>query len=355
VVRNLRVNDPEDPEAESDDRLAKFCQLLDQVLMGGNILQFFYLMRELSVDEAMVGFKGRSIMRQHIARKASPTGFKVWMLVDVSTNYVCAFDVYTGTKRQRKDEQMTQKVVMRLLARLEQNRYHLIGMDNFFTRSSVALFEKLLAMGFYAVGPGAAHAERELFPRQLTVSIEGRQRGEWVWRQVADSPLTVVSWMDKKPVTVHLLSTCSDLRRLQTTVRRWTGEEHASVSCSEVLPLYQKAMRCVDVFSQRQAYSKALARQTQPKVVLFARLVHRRHRHPQRSHSVPKQASAEQLQPERFPQGTRAAARGMSHKQEEGISRSEATPHLAACYCSLQLTDSLCMRGLSSQACTWWQ
>jgi hypothetical protein len=65
--------------------------------------------------------------------------------------------------------------------------------------------------------------------------------------------------MDKKPV--HLLSTCSDPRQ-QTTVRRWTGEEHASVSCPEVLPLYVKAMRGVrlDVFtdSQRlaQAYSK---------------------------------------------------------------------------------------------------
>ena len=249
VVRNLRVNDPEDPEAESDDRLAKLRQLLD--LMEGNILQYFYPMRELSVDEAMVtvGFKRRSIMRQHIARKASPTGFKVWMLVDISTNYVCAFDVYTGAKPRRKDEQMTQKVVTRLLARLEQNRYHLIGMDKFFT--SVALFEKLLAIGFYAVG--AARADRELFPRQLAVSIEGCQRGEWVWRQLADSPLTVVSWMDKKPV--HLLSTCSDPCQ-QTIVRRWTGDEHASVSCPEVLPLYVKAMRGVDVFSQRQSYSK---------------------------------------------------------------------------------------------------
>jgi hypothetical protein len=50
----------------------------------------------------MVAFKGRSRMRQHIAKKKSPTGFKVWMLVDCATNFVVAFDVYTGAKVLRK-------------------------------------------------------------------------------------------------------------------------------------------------------------------------------------------------------------------------------------------------------------
>jgi hypothetical protein len=122
-------------------------------------------------------------------------------------------------------------------------------MDNYFT--SVTLFEKLLGMGFYAVG--TARSDRKHFPRELVGCLEGLARGKWEWRQLAGSPLTVVSWMDSKPV--HLLSTCSDPRQ-QTTVRRWTGEEQASVSCPEVLPLYIKAMRGVDVFSQRQSYSK---------------------------------------------------------------------------------------------------
>jgi len=148
-----------------------------------------------------------------------------------------------------REDKLPSKVVVQLLSRLPRHGYHLIGMDNFFT--SVELFEELLAMGFYAVG--ASRTNRKLFPQELVANIDDRQRGEWVWRQLADSPLTVVSWMDKKPV--HLLSTCSDPCQ-QTTVRRWTGEEHASVSCPEVLPLYVKAMRGVDVFSQRQAYSK---------------------------------------------------------------------------------------------------
>jgi len=48
------------------------------------------------IDEAMVGYKGKSKMRQYIASKAQDTGFKVWIAVDCETGYVFNFDVYTG-------------------------------------------------------------------------------------------------------------------------------------------------------------------------------------------------------------------------------------------------------------------
>ena len=75
LLRNLRVNAPEDPDAEGEDRLAKLRQMLNMI--EGNMLRYFYPKRDLSVDEAMILFKGRNAMRQHIERKACPTGFKV--------------------------------------------------------------------------------------------------------------------------------------------------------------------------------------------------------------------------------------------------------------------------------------
>lgn len=42
----------------------------------------------------------------------------------------------------------------------------------------------------------------------------------------------------------------------QKTIERRTGSELLSVTCPEVVPLYLQTMRGVDVFAQRQSYSK---------------------------------------------------------------------------------------------------
>ena len=195
----------------------------------------------------MVGFTGRSKMRQHIAKKAMPTGFKVWMLVDCSTNYIVAFDIYTGAKGKEKEADAAGKVVMKLLERVEQHCYHLVATDGFF--SSVRLFEQMLQSGFYGVG--TTRHNRKHFPKELLAEIEEKRRGEHVWRQKQDSPLVIISWMDKKPV--NFISTCTDPQKSES-VQRWIKGEKQEVACPEVVPTYMKYMRGVDVWAQRQSY-----------------------------------------------------------------------------------------------------
>jgi hypothetical protein len=243
----LRVSEPAEGEEAGDNRLSKLRQLI--CTLEQNILRHFYPGRFVCVDDAMVAFKGRSIMRQHIAKKKSPTGFKVWMLVDCATNYVCALDVFTGMKGRKREEGAAGKVVTTLLGRLQRDRFHVVAMDGYF--SSVQLFEQLLSLGFYAVG--TTRHNRRHFPKELLREVEDKRRGEWVWRQKRGSPLVATSWMDKKPV--NLLSTCADAKK-SSTVQRRTGSELQEVACPEVLPLYLRYMRGVDVFAQRQSYSK---------------------------------------------------------------------------------------------------
>jgi len=45
----------------------------------------YNLHRDVSVDEAMVAFKGRSTLKQYMPMKPVKQGFKVWMLVDAHT------------------------------------------------------------------------------------------------------------------------------------------------------------------------------------------------------------------------------------------------------------------------------
>jgi hypothetical protein len=242
LLSNLRVSED---EADEDDQLSKLRAMID--MLTAAIQQHHYPGEELTVDEAMILFKGRSSMRQHIAKKATPTGFKVWMLVDVESNYVYSFDIYTGKNKSKREESTTASVVLKLIEPLTDQCWHRIGMDGFFT--SVELFEKLLTKGFYAVG--TTRHNRKHFPKVLLEEVKACARGEWKWRQ--HGQMVCFSWMDKKPVS--LLSTFCDAQE-QSTIKRRTGKQLIDVACPAVVPTYLRTMRGVDVFAQRQSYSK---------------------------------------------------------------------------------------------------
>ena len=52
--------------------------------------------RELSVDEAMVGFKGRLAFIQYLPNKPTKWGMKAYVLADSITGYVLNWRLYTG-------------------------------------------------------------------------------------------------------------------------------------------------------------------------------------------------------------------------------------------------------------------
>lgn len=195
----------------------------------------------------MVGFKGISIMRQHIAAKAHDTGYKVWMLVEAETNYVYNFDIYTGKGPQSETGQAA-RVVNQLIEPLHPHHYHVIGMDGFFT--SVTLFRSLYDQGFYAVG--TTRSNRQSFPKTLLIDNNRLSAGEWVYRQNGD--LVCVSWMDKKPVS--FLSTYCDPETTRTVLRRDEHKQRVDLDCPEVVVEYHRWMRGVDVYSQRESYMR---------------------------------------------------------------------------------------------------
>lgn len=247
LLWNLRFNEQAELEAAQQDKLHPLRILIDHIHDAAS--KYFCPGEMQSLDEAMVAFKGRSSMRQHIAKKKSPTGFKVWMLVDSATNFVVHFDVYTGAKGKAKEENASANVVLNLVRRGLKRSHHTIVMDGFFT--SVYLLGKLLELQQYAVG--TTRVNRKLFPKEL-VQGPSMQRGEWRWRQLrAHREISIVSWMDKKPV--NLISSRHDPTQ-QSSITRREGREQINVSCPPVLNLYTKHLRGVDVFSQRQSYNK---------------------------------------------------------------------------------------------------
>ncbi|CAG2187891.1 unnamed protein product [Mytilus edulis] len=115
---------------------------------------FYYCPRkELSIDESLVGTKGRTAMLQYIPSKRSRFGIKFWMLVEAVTGYILHMKVYEGKKYDPVPNGTLQgsNVVMNLLSStsLLGKGYH-VFVDSFFT--SISLVKTLLRHNTYLTG-----------------------------------------------------------------------------------------------------------------------------------------------------------------------------------------------------------
>ena len=99
--------------------------------------------RDVSVDEQLEGFRGRSLHTLTIDSKQAGTGFKsyclCWENYLLGLKYTSKIAKITGLKKSPGlDLPDTQAVVVQLLQELPQPRYHWVYTDNFFTSSKLA-------------------------------------------------------------------------------------------------------------------------------------------------------------------------------------------------------------------------
>ncbi|KAK6177165.1 hypothetical protein SNE40_015322 [Patella caerulea] len=133
ILRYLHVNDSlsqSEKGDESYDKLFKIRPLLDHP--EKTFLDNFVPLKEVSVDEAMVKFKGRLGFIQYMPMKPIKRGVKVWMSACPSTGYAFTFDVYTGRNNDGSVETgLGHKLVMKLPKSMH-GSYRQIYFDNYF-------------------------------------------------------------------------------------------------------------------------------------------------------------------------------------------------------------------------------
>lgn len=95
LLKFLHLNDSRKQPARGQpgyDKLYKVRPLLDV-----KDFQSCYSPTEnLSIDESMVGFKGRLAFLQYMPKKPQKWGMKAWVLADASKGYVWNWRLYTG-------------------------------------------------------------------------------------------------------------------------------------------------------------------------------------------------------------------------------------------------------------------
>ena len=88
-------SETEPPRGDANfDPLFKIRPIISIVL--NNIQNAYEPSKNLSMDEAMIAFKGRLSFRQYMPAKPTKYGIKVWMAADSQNGYVTNFAVYLG-------------------------------------------------------------------------------------------------------------------------------------------------------------------------------------------------------------------------------------------------------------------
>lgn len=97
LMSYLHLNDTSkmpDRASPEHDKLYKIRPFLDRVV---NAFRSVYTpFQSVSVDESIIGFKGRLSWIQYMPKKPTKWGIKAWVLADSSNGYVANFQLYSG-------------------------------------------------------------------------------------------------------------------------------------------------------------------------------------------------------------------------------------------------------------------
>ena len=128
------------------DKLFKLRPLLEEI--NKNSLAMYDPHREVSINEAMVLFKGRSLFKQYMPQKLIKRGFKLWLRCDPHKGFMSQCEVYSGKDPNGSVEtQLGAKVVKSLSKMREKDTFFFLTISfrachllkNCWTRAFTAL------------------------------------------------------------------------------------------------------------------------------------------------------------------------------------------------------------------------
>lgn len=223
------------PHQQPTSRTDKVEKLVEY--FNDKMATIYYPGQQLSIDEAMVLWRGRLVFRQYIKGKRHKYGIKLYS-VNEPEGLTMKFKVYAGGQDELAGKGHASKVVMYLMKDMLRCG-HSLHMDNFY--NSFALAAKLLSKDTFCTG--TLRADRKHNP--TVVKSANLRKGETI-AQYAEGVL-VGKWRDKR--TVMYISTEFENNMVSITNRR--GQER-----EKPLPIvqYNAHMKGVDRMDQMMSY-----------------------------------------------------------------------------------------------------
>lgn len=239
ILSNIHINDNYAIPADNKDKLYKLRPLIDS--LNHNFVQLYNVSRQVSIDESMILFKGRSSLKQYNPMKPIKRGYKLWSMADMD-GYLNKFEIYQGKNQQQNNGDIPKyfglgdTVVYNMTKDLAE-KYHEVYVDNFFT--SVPLMEYLLSHKILCCG--TLRTNKKYLPQNLSKDKD-LKRGDFDYR-VSKDDIVVFKWRDNK--VVHAISNFHGTEESQVNRKNKDGTI-AKVTCPEAIKNYNTYMGGVD-------------------------------------------------------------------------------------------------------------
>ena len=189
------------------DKLYKVRRYVD--LITNQFTANYTLHQQVTIDEAMIPFKGRLTFKQYMKNKPTKWGIKVYVLSDATNGYIYRIQIYSGNNFDSEvDAGLCSRVLLALMSGLDE---HHLYTDNYYTSPEVYL--ALYNNGINCCG--TVRVGRRGFPKEL-VKTKKENRGFYDYR--SNGPLLVAAWYDRR--FVYFVSTLHIAESPGVTVRR---------------------------------------------------------------------------------------------------------------------------------------
>ncbi|GBN69954.1 PiggyBac transposable element-derived protein 4 [Araneus ventricosus] len=195
-------NDSED-ESPSNNKLKKIGKFHSMLMQR---FQSTYIPKQyISIDESLIGYKGRLGWKQYIPTKRSRFGVKLFQLCESESGYIWNSIIYTGKgttfHEDYEDYGVSTKSVMTLIHELK-NKGYTLTTDNYYTSPELAEILIKCKTDIY----GTLRANRKGLPPLIKSSKV--KKGEVLAFQ--KGKICLLKWTDKKPIlmlsTLHSTS-----------------------------------------------------------------------------------------------------------------------------------------------------
>ncbi|XP_060804330.1 piggyBac transposable element-derived protein 4-like [Amyelois transitella] len=187
----------------------------------------------LTIDEQLLGFRGRCPFRIYIPNKPNKYGIKIVMTVDNSTKYMIDAEPYLGSFTKTDGVPLGEYFVKKLTRTVHGTNRN-ITMDNWFT--SVPLAKSLVKEPYKLTLVGTLRANKREIPVELQ-NERTRKTGTAMF--CYDKELTLLSYKPKPQKVIFLLSSCDEEGAINDNTKKPT-----------IVEFYNQTKGGVDTFDQ---------------------------------------------------------------------------------------------------------
>lgn len=228
LIKCLRFDDKQTRDArKKDDKFTHIRELWQNMIY--NFQKWYTPGSYITVDEQLVGFRGRCPFRMYIPNKPNKYGIKLVMAADVHSKYVINAIPYLGKGTDPQKQPLATFFIKNITSTLHGTNRN-ITMDNWFT--SVSLADELLQSPYNLTLVGTLRSNKREIPEKLKNS-KSRAIGTSMF--CYDGDKTLVSYKAKSNKVVFVLSTIHD----QPNIEETTGKP-------EIIHFYNSTKGAVD-------------------------------------------------------------------------------------------------------------